>query len=102
MVLIKSASNLQNGLHENVRVEDDLLYPFIRSSDLKSPVVANIDRRVIITQKSLKEDTDYIAEKYPNLWNYLISHSKYLDNRKSAIYKKRPRFSIFGIGERRR
>jgi hypothetical protein len=30
---------------------------------------------------------------------YLESYSSILDNRKSIIYKKRPRFSVFGIGD---
>ncbi|NVM32025.1 MAG: hypothetical protein HWN65_24505, partial [Candidatus Helarchaeota archaeon] len=51
------------------------------------------------TQRKLNEETDCIAAEYPRLWNYLLSHAEYLDNRKSAIYKKRPRFSIFGIGD---
>ena len=99
MVLSIKNNNMLNGLQEEVRVEEALLFPFIKSSDLKTPVIRSSDRKIIITQTSLKEETEYIADKYPKLWKYLISHSKHLDNRKSVIYKKRPRFSIFGIGD---
>ena len=99
MVLTRHDGTMLNALKEEVNVEEDLIYPFLKSSDLKSKVIENTDRKVIITQTSLKEETDYIASKYPKLWNYLMSHAKYLDNRKSVIYKNRPRFSIFGIGE---
>lgn len=44
-------------------------------------------------------DTSYIKEKYPKTWSYLLYHSKKLDSRGSTIYKKNPRFSIFGVGD---
>ncbi len=99
MVLLKNNKVLINGLQERVDIENDLLFPLIKSSDLQIPLIRNSDRKVIIPQRSLYEKTSYIASEYPRLWNYLVSHSEYLDNRKSAIYKKRPRFSIFGIGD---
>ncbi|MHA1649855.1 MAG: SAM-dependent methyltransferase [Candidatus Helarchaeota archaeon] len=87
-----------NGLNEIVDIEEDCLYPFVKSSDLKRKIIKICDKMVIITQTSLKDDTNKIALNYPKLWNYLLNHSKYLDKRKSIIYKNRPRFSIFGIG----
>ena len=35
----------------------------------------------------------------PKLWNYLNDHDFIFERRKSAIYRGRPRFSIFGIGD---
>ena len=32
-------------------------------------------------------------------WDYLLHHASVLDQRKSSIYQKRPRFCQFGIGE---
>ncbi len=98
MILTKKHNKMLNGLKELVQVEPDTLYPFIKSSDLKAPVITDIDRRVILTQHSLKDKTSDLASNYPKLWHYLIAHSNYLDKRKSAIYKNRPRFAIFGIG----
>jgi hypothetical protein len=100
MVLaINAEGSLYNGLHEYVDIEKDLLYPFIKGSEIQEMVIKDTARRVIITQSSPSEDTGYIALRYPRLWAYLISHSKYLDRHKSMIYQRRPRFSIFGIGE---
>ncbi|NVM55459.1 MAG: SAM-dependent methyltransferase [Candidatus Helarchaeota archaeon] len=100
MVLKENAKGLHiNGLNEIVKIEDNCLYPFIKSSDLKERIIKACNKKVIITQASLKDDTNKIALKYPKLWNYLLKHSEYLDNRKSIIYKNRPRFSIFGIGD---
>ncbi|HUY01386.1 MAG TPA: N-6 DNA methylase [Candidatus Deferrimicrobium sp.] len=99
MVLTIKDKIMLNGLNEIVDIETDLLYPYIKSSDLKKRVIKNINRQVIITQTSLNQDTEFIASAYPRLWDYLMNHSDYLDKRKSAIYKNRTRFSIFGIGE---
>jgi len=99
MVLKENSKGLYvNGLNEIVKIEDDCLYPFVKSSDLKKRIIKACNKKIIITQTSLKDDTNKIALIYPKLWNYLLNHSDYLDNRKSIIYKNRPRFSIFGIG----
>ena len=99
MVLrINADGTLSNGFQENVDVEGDLLYPFLKGSKIQDLVIKNTANRVIITQSSPSEDTSYIALKCPRLWAYLMSHSEYLDRRKSTVYKRRPRFSIFGIG----
>ncbi|MHA1785739.1 MAG: hypothetical protein ACTSVE_11140 [Candidatus Helarchaeota archaeon] len=100
MVLKENAKGFYiNGLNEIVKIEEDCLYPFIKSSDLKEPIIKACNKKVIITQVSLKDDTNKIALNCPKLWNYLLNHSEHLDNRKSIIYKNRPRFSIFGIGD---
>ncbi|MEW6097018.1 MAG: methyltransferase [bacterium] len=100
MVLRFTNGGLLNGLQESVEVEAELLYPFIKGSELvKKQVIRDTVNKIIITQTSPQEDTIHIKSKHPRLWNYLVSHSRYLDKRKSIIYKKRPRFSIFGIGD---
>jgi hypothetical protein len=52
-----------------------------------------------VTQKFVGEPTEYIKEIAPKTWNYLESHAKYLNSRKSKNYQKKPRFSIFGVGD---
>jgi len=90
---------LTNGLDEIIDIEDTLLYPFLKSSDLKGGIIKTSNKMIIITQTSLKDDTTKISKKFPKLWNYLLTHGERLDRRKSVIYEKRPRFSIFGIGD---
>jgi hypothetical protein len=51
-----------------------------------------------VTQRYVGEPTEYIRDSAPKTWNYLIKYESYLDSRKSKIYKKHPRFSIFGVG----
>ncbi|MGG3988597.1 hypothetical protein [Bacillus smithii] len=97
---VKKDNCLQNGLKEQVNVEEDLLYNLLKSSDLKKETIPNHTRKkVIITQRKIGEDTSYIKEQYPKLWDYLTSHREYLDKRKSSIYVGKPDFSIFGIGD---
>lgn len=88
-----------NGLGEEVNIEDEVLYPLIKSSDIKGELITQTRKYVIVTQHSTKEDTSVMESKYPMAYQYLLSHSEYLDNRKSTIYKDRPRFCMFGIGD---
>jgi len=54
---------------------------------------------VIITQKSVGEDTSCIKYQYPSAWLYLNKYYNSFVERKSSIYKNKPPFSIFSIGE---
>ncbi|TFG05220.1 MAG: hypothetical protein EU536_02620 [Promethearchaeota archaeon] len=98
MVLSLNNGDLINGYHEQVDIESALLYPLLRGSDLKKPVIQTTKQHVILTQSSLGENTDYLRNKFPKLWSYLLKYAHILDSRKSNIYKNKPRFSIFGIG----
>jgi hypothetical protein len=61
--------------------------------------VACTDRYLLVTQQTVGELTDRIRLIAPGTWAYLESHAGYLDGRKSQIYLKNPRFSIFGVGD---
>lgn len=99
MELRKDAEgNLYNSLGEIVDIESELVFPLLKSSDIGDERIIGTSRYVIITQHTASENTDYIKDKYPKAYAYLSSHAIELDGRKSVIYKKRPRFSIFGIG----
>ena len=69
----------------------------LKSSDLMRR--AEPSRYMLITQKSTGEDTSAIAKRSPLTWRYLESHGELLDSRSSSIYRNRPRFSIFGVGD---
>lgn len=87
-----------NGLKESVDVEEQCIYPLLKSSDLKKYRINDTRKYVIITQKKIKQETESLRFDFPKLWKYLLENASYLDKRKSTIYKKAPRFSIFGIG----
>ncbi len=99
MELEKEGDYYHNNKGDSVMLEDDLLYPLLKSSNLKEAVVSSSQKSIIITQHKLKEDTSYIKEEYPLVWNYLINNRDYFSNRKSNIYNNAPEFSIFGIGD---
>ncbi|MCX8521074.1 MAG: hypothetical protein ORN28_05995, partial [Rhodoferax sp.] len=54
---------------------------------------------VLVTQSYVGQSTVFIRNKYPKTWEYLLKHGNQLDSRASVIYKKNPRFSIFGVGD---
>lgn len=87
-----------NGLGEEVDIEDTYLYPLLKSSDLANGDLTP-SKFVLITQRRPSDDTSIIKSNAPNTWRYLVTHANVLDGRRSIIYQKRPRFSVFGIGE---
>ncbi len=89
-----------NGLGERVEVEDDFIFPLIKGSDIRCySGSGSINKAVIVTQKEVNQDTKYLKTIAPNLWTYLSRHSDSFLKRKSSIYRNKPPFSIFGIGE---
>lgn len=86
-----------NGLGEVVRLEEQFLYPMMKSSELAKR--ADPSRMMLITQRSIGEATNSIADRAPLTWRYLEKHAEALDSRSSSIYRNRPRFSVFGVGE---
>jgi tRNA1(Val) A37 N6-methylase TrmN6 len=99
MELTKKGDIFFNGLNEQVLIEDNYLYPMLKSSDVANNRVDNIKKWMIVTQKHIGEETTIIKTKAPLTWNYLKKNAEKLDARASSIYKNRPRFSIFGVGE---
>jgi hypothetical protein len=89
----------RNGLNEELDIEEDLIFGLVKSSDLNSPVVTRPRRHVIVTQKRIGEDTSYLSIKFPKLHRYLIKNALHFEQRKSSIYRNKPPFSIFGIGD---
>ena len=89
---------LYNNLKEVVDIENDLVYPILKSSDIKNECVESSRKYVIVTQKSTSDDTSKIRVNQPKTYSYLTEHNTYFDKRGSVIYKKRPKFCIFGIG----
>lgn len=99
MELTKEKNGYKNKNKDIFKIEDDLVYYLLKSSDLKRPVINESERYVIITQRRVREETDYIWDIAPKTYEYLVSNEEFFDKRKSVIYKGAPRFSIFGIGD---
>ena len=99
MELEKNDVNYVNGLNQKVNLENDLVYGFLKSSDLKNTIITQTRKFTIITQKKVGQQTDYIKTQYPNTYNYLLTHILKFQARKSSIYNNKPNYSIFGIGD---
>ena len=99
MELEKIDGRYRNALGEMFRIEDGLVYGLLKSSDLKLTQANQYRKLTIITQKKIGQDTNYIESFFPLTYQYLLEHQAFFDRRKSSIYKGKPRFSIFGVGE---
>ncbi|AFZ13777.1 type II restriction enzyme NspV-like protein [Crinalium epipsammum PCC 9333] len=98
MELRKIDNVLVNGFGESVEIEDTYLFPLIKGSDVAQNRIKTTEKFVIVPQRFVGEETDNIKNLAPKTWQYLESHARYLDVRKSKIYQNNPRFSIFGVG----
>jgi hypothetical protein len=88
-----------NGLGEEFNLEKKLVFGLLKSSDLKADKTNTFRKLTIITQKKIGQETKYIKESLPLTYQYLSSQKEFFDKRKSSIYKDKPDFSIFGIGD---
>ena len=88
-----------NKYGELVDVEDEYLYPFVKSSDLNKsdPTISN--RWIIVPQKRLHDDTSLLSVKAPKLWAYFSKHRAAFQKRKSSMYRNKPEFTYFGLGD---
>lgn len=98
MELTPENGHYRNGYGEMVIVENAHVYPLLKSSDIANN---RIEPRhfVLVTQTKTGDATHLICDTAPKTWQYLECHANVLDARKSSIYKNRPRFCLFGIGD---
>ena len=94
----KENDHFINGRHEECQLENTYLFPLLKSSDVANGRTLP-DRCVLITQRKPSNDTEAIQKRAPKTWAYLMKHASTLDRRGSIIYQKRPRFSVFGVGD---
>lgn len=90
---------LLNGHKEVVQIEDSLVFPLVKSSMFKTPVIHSFSKFVIVTQKKAREDTGHLEQKVPKTWEYLNDNRELFEKRKSSIYRNAPLFSMFGVGD---
>lgn len=88
---------LRNGFGERVQIEEEHLFPLLKSSDVANGV-AEPRRMVIVPQRFLGQETASLRQRAPKTWEYLSAHRELLSARKSSIYRGQPDFSVFGIG----
>lgn len=82
-----------------VQIEDDIIFPLVKSSMFKVPVIHAFSKYVIVTQKKAREETEHLKFELPRTWAYLNDNIEQFENRKSSIYRGTPQFSMFGAGD---
>lgn len=97
MELMRLGNRYVNNLGEHIDIEDAFVYPMMKSSDVANEQPPS--RFMLVTQKFIGQETNLIQTLAPRTWDYLCEHRHHFDQRKSSIYKNRPPFSIFGVGD---
>lgn len=87
-----------NGHGERCELEDDYIFPLLKSSDLANGRLRPT-RFVLLTQRRTGDPTEQIKSIAPKTWRYLLEHADQLGRRGSSVYTNRARFSIFGVGD---
>lgn len=98
MEFSKEVNGYQNGFGELVDLEDDYLFPMFKSSDIANGSDQQPTRWMLVPQQIVGENTYQISQLAPKTWQYLQRHAQSLDRRASSVYRNRPRFSVFGVG----
>jgi hypothetical protein len=98
MEFVNEGSTFINGMDERADLEPTFLFPLLKSSDIANNRLTPT-RSVLITQRKPGDDTGTISSLAPRTWSYLLRHENVFDRRRSAVYRKRPRFSMFGVGD---
>ena len=99
MELHNAEDGIRNGYGDLVEIEDLCVFPLLKSSDLGNGRVNQARLKAIVTQRKVGQPTDYIHDEAPMTWRYLEKHATALDSRRSSIYRNKPRFSVFGVGD---
>lgn len=95
--LVQKGAEHENGLGARVDVEADVLFPLLKSSDL----ARNRPPRkwLLVPQRTMTAAPEDLQRFAPKAWQYLRANNALLAKRGSSIYRNRPPFSIFGVGE---
>ncbi|WP_100227063.1 N-6 DNA methylase [Spirulina subsalsa] len=88
-----------NGLGEKYYLETDYLYPLLKGSDVANGRVKDYRKLMLVPQRWVGEDTRIIQDKAPKTWQYLQDHDLFFTKRKSSIYRNKPPYAIFGVGD---
>ncbi len=99
MELVATSEGLRTRGGESLELESEAVFPMLKASDLGNGKAPAPTRWMIVPQRTTGEDTARLARVAPKTWAYLVRSGVRLDQRASVIYKGRPRFSVFGIGE---
>ncbi len=99
MELKATSTGFRNKAGAYHELEDDYLYPMLKSSEIAKSHAPHPTRWMLVPQRFIGEATHPIRHNAPRTWDYLNHYAELLDKRKSSIYKGQPRFAVFGVGD---
>lgn len=99
MELVREGNYFVNGHGDTLSLEDEFVYPLLKSSDIGNGRTVGRKKYMLVTQKYIGEDTNKIKTVAPKTWDYLQSNKESFAKRGSSIYRNRPDFSVFGVGD---
>ena len=99
MELSSDGTTLKNGQGETVDIEDEIIFPLIKSSMFKTPIITDFKKYVIVTQKKVREETSHIQRDFPKAWEYLNRNISYFSSRKLPPLKAANPFKIICAGK---
>lgn len=97
--LVQIDGKFVNGLGETVEIEEDLVFPLLKSADINNYHVGKFRKFIIVPQHKVGEDTASLKYTHPLAYAYLMGHLDAFSRRKSTIYKGKDKFSVFGVGD---
>ena len=99
MELTLDGGSFKNGNNELVDAETEFIFPLVKGSAIKNPVINRFSKYVLVTQKFLGEDTAHLEFDAPKIWRYLQKNAASFAKRKSKIYDTAAAFAMFGVGD---
>jgi hypothetical protein len=79
-------------------IEHEHLFPLAKGSVVASGIHQNLDRVLLLPQRSAGQSSETLKNTAPKTYDYLNRHRKLFDARRSSIYRGRDPFAVFGIG----
>ena len=80
-----------------MQIEADVVFPLLKSSDIAAR--KHPRKWMLVPHKTMAASPEKLRRQAPKAWRYLVANAPRVDKRRSTIYRNRPRFSIFGVGE---
>lgn len=95
----RGEDKFSNASGEIVDLEPDAVFGLLKSSDLKLLQIRNPRKYSVLTQTKTSETPERYLSRFPKLFRYLEAHAEAFAARKSSIYRNRPPYSMFGVGD---
>jgi hypothetical protein len=99
MELVRGARGWTNAAGDAVIIERVHVFPMLKGADLARGELGSDRRWMLVPQRRTGQDPARIARTAPKTWKYLVDHQPALQRRASAVYRHRPPFSVFGVGD---